>query len=371
MAAKERRFRLHFLRPLGSGGMAEVYLARLTGDFGLERFVAVKQVLPQFAHSREFAEMLFAEARASARLAHPNLVQTFEVGVEKGRAFVVMEYVPGPDLKRLLKELARRNVTLPLEHALRIAADAAAGLHAAHTYVDPLGTPHPLVHCDVSPHNILVSLDGAIKLTDFGIARAQGEARLRARSVKGKVSYLSPEAACGMPVDARSDVFSLGVVLFEMLTGTLPFKREQHVASLGAIVREPVPNPSLVSTRVPPDVADAALGALRKHPEERTPSAAALRDELEAAMVRHGLSASAASVACYVQTLLGEDGDAFPWGRPRVDAPGVGEEPGGAPQREPASVVASHRVRPEVRAVGEGDDTLDLLPLRMDLVGGG
>ncbi len=298
--------RLQIIRRLGQGGMAEVFLAKAVGVKGFEKFVVMKKILPQFAENAEFVEMLFAEARANARLTHPNVVQTFDVGMAEGVAYITMEYVRGPDLKKLMNEMRRKGVALPLEHALRIVAETAAGLHYAHSYVDPAGVPHPVVHRDVSPHNVLISLDGAIKLSDFGIAKVQGEDHTQAGVLKGKISYLSPEAAGGRPLDARNDVFALGVMLFELLTGTLPFKRDHDAATLNAIVREPAPVPSQLKPTIPQDVSDLILRALVKDPSRRTPSAAAMREEIEAVMAHHRLNSSPAAVAQFFKNTLGE-----------------------------------------------------------------
>ncbi len=298
--------KLQIIRRLGQGGMAEVFLAKQVGVKGFEKFVVMKKILPQFAENSEFVDMLFAEARANARLTHPNVVQTFDVGMSGGVAYILMEYVRGPDLKKLLNELRRKGVALPLEHALRIVAETAAGLHYAHSYVDPAGVPHPVVHRDVSPHNVLISLDGAIKLSDFGIAKVQGEENTQAGVLKGKISYISPEAAAGRPLDARNDVFALGVVLFELLTGQLPFKRDHDAATLNAIVREPAPIPSQLRPTIPQDVSDLILRALVKDPARRTPSAAAMREEIEAVMAHHRLNSSPAAVAQFFKVTLGE-----------------------------------------------------------------
>jgi serine/threonine protein kinase len=298
---------LQVLRRLGQGGMAEVFLARQLGVKGFEKYVVVKKILPQFAESSEFVEMLFAEARANARLTHPNIVQTYDVGMMDGVAYITMEYVRGPDVKKLIVELRKKGVALPIEHTLRIVADTAAGLHYAHSYVDPTGKPHPMVHRDVSPHNILISLDGAVKLSDFGIAKVQGESEnTQAGVLKGKIAYISPEAVGGMQLDGRNDVFALGVVLFELLTGKLPFKRENDAATLRAIVREPAPNPSELNPAIPEDVAKIVLRALEKDPAWRIQSAALLREELELAMARNQMGSSPFAVARFFQEQLGE-----------------------------------------------------------------
>lgn len=298
--------KLTIIKRLGQGGMAEVFLAKQVGVKGFEKFVVMKKVLPQFAQNPEFVDMLFAEARANARLTHPNVVQTFDVGVSDGVAYILMEYVRGPDLKRLVIELRRKGLGLPLEHALRIVAEVAAGLHYAHSYVDPAGTSHPVVHRDVSPHNVLISLDGAIKLSDFGIAKVAGEDNTQAGVLKGKISYISPEAASGRTLDARNDVWALGVVLFELLTGQMPFRREHDAATLNAIVREPAPVPSQLRPHIPQDVSDLILRALVKDPARRTPSAAAMREEIEAVMAHHRLNSSPAAVAQFFKDTLGD-----------------------------------------------------------------
>jgi eukaryotic-like serine/threonine-protein kinase len=298
--------KLQIIRRLGQGGMAEVFLAKQVGVKGFEKFLVMKKILAQFAENPEFVDMLFAEARANARLTHPNVVQTFDVGVTEGVAYILMEYVRGPDLKRLMNELRRKGLALPMEHALRIVAETAAGLHYAHSYVDPAGNAHPVVHRDVSPHNVLISLDGAIKLSDFGIAKVQGEDHTQAGVLKGKISYISPEAAAGRPLDARNDVFALGVVLFELLTGQLPFRRDHDAATLNAIVREPAPVPSQLKPSIPQDVSDLILRALVKDPSRRTPSAAAMREEIEAVMAHHRLNSSPAAVAQFFKDTLGD-----------------------------------------------------------------
>ena len=316
--------KLQIIRRLGQGGMAEVFLAKQVGVKGFEKFLVMKKILAQFAENPEFVDMLFAEARANARLTHPNVVQTFDVGVTEGVAYILMEYVRGPDLKRLMNELRRKGLALPMEHALRIVAETSAGLHYAHSYVDPAGLAHPVVHRDVSPHNILVSLDGAIKLSDFGIAKVQGEDHTQAGVLKGKISYISPEAAAGRPLDARNDVFALGVVLFELLTGQLPFRRDHDAATLNAIVREPAPVPSQLKPSIPQDVSDLILRALTKDPARRTASAAAMREEIEAVMAHHRLNSSPAAVAQFFKDTLS---DRLVEYAPATASPGSGSHP--------------------------------------------
>ncbi len=332
--------RLQVLRRLGQGGMAEVFLARQVGLKGFEKYVVVKKVLEHFAQSPEFVEMLFAEARANARLTHQNIVQTYDVGVMDGIAYITMEYVRGPDMKKLMVLLRRAGIRLPMQHALRVVAETAAGLHYAHSYVDPTGKPHPVVHRDVSPHNILVSLDGAIKLSDFGIAKAQGESEnTRPGTLKGKIAYVSPEAIACQPLDSRSDVFSLGVVLFELLTGTLPFRRESEAAVLRAIMQEPAPNPSQLNPEIPGDISALILRSIEKDPNRRVQTAGQLREEIEAAMVRNQLVCSPTAVASFFSDKLKEAlADFAP---PTQSSSISGVTPGPGPGPTPAPVPVS------------------------------
>nr|ASV46923.1 serine/threonine protein kinase [uncultured bacterium] len=298
---------LQIMKRLGQGGMAEVFLARQLGIKGFEKFVVVKKILEGYAESPEFVEMLFAEARMNALLAHPNIVQTYDVGLMDGTAYLTMEYVRGPDVKKIMSVLRRAGRRMPVEYTLRIAAEVAGALHYAHTYVDPAGQPRAVIHRDVSPHNILVSLDGAVKLTDFGIAKVHGQTEDTVPGTfKGKIAYISPEAVAGIPIDARNDVFALGVTMFELLTGTLPFRRDGEAATLRAIMRDAPADPSSLNPDVPEDVAQLVLRTLEKDVSARTQSADDLREEIEAAMVRNGWVATPAMIAKFIQENFAE-----------------------------------------------------------------
>jgi serine/threonine protein kinase len=295
------------LRRIGRGGMAEVFLAKQTRAKGFEKYVVVKRVLAELAQNPEFVEMLFAEARANARLTHPNIVQIFDVGMEDGVAYIIMEYVRGTDVRRLLRMLKTKNVAIPLEHAMRIIADTSVGLHYAHSYVDPGGVQHPMVHRDVTPHNILISLDGAIKLADFGIAKVHDESGATQIGVlKGKLPYMSPESIAGRELDARHDVFALGVTTFELLTGDLPFGKDAGPATLHAIVNAPPKDPTQLNPNIPPELTALILAALEKDPDNRISSAGEFRDGVEAVMAHYGLSSSPNSVAQFFKAELGE-----------------------------------------------------------------
>ncbi len=290
---------LQMLRRIGQGGMAEVFLARQSGLRGFEKFVVVKKILPQFASEPEFVDMLFAEARSAACLTHQNIVQTYDVGMHSGRAYISMEYVRGPDLRRLTGVLKRTGKLIPIEHVLRICAEVAAALQYAHSYVDPGGTARAIVHRDVSPHNILVSMDGTIKLSDFGIAKAIGESEQTQPGVlKGKLAYVSPEAVRGMMVDGRSDVFSLGSTMYELLTSRTPFKRENEASTLRAIAVEPMVDPRELNPDIPAAVVAILKHTLEKEPERRY-HAEQLRAALEEVMASQNLRSTPADVAAF------------------------------------------------------------------------
>src|SRR5215831_8092279 len=214
------------LRRLARGGMAEVFLATQKGPEGFERPIAIKRILPHLVEELEFVEMFMDEARLAARLAHPNIAHIYEFGKAADYYFIAMEYVDGPSVADLCRSAHERPV--PLEHATRIAAETCAGLHYAHQ--------HGVVHRDVSPQNILVSVDGAVKLVDFGIAKATHQMnRTRPGVIKGKFAYMSPEQVEGKPLDGRSDVFNVGIVLYELVTGVPLFRRDDAPSAMRQI----------------------------------------------------------------------------------------------------------------------------------------
>ncbi len=292
---------LQILRRIGQGGMAEVFLARQIGLKGFEKYVVLKKILPQFATQHEFVEMLFAEARSAARLTHPNIVQTYGVGQMDGSAYITMEYVRGADLRRLMVALHKSGQRLPIEHACCIIAEVASGLHYAHGYVDPTGTAHPIVHRDISPHNVLISFDGAVKISDFGIAKAVGDVdHTQPGMLKGKIGYISPEMVKGLPIDGRADVFALGVMLFELLTLKMPFRRDNDAATLRAITRDPAPDVVSLNPAVPQLLATIVYRALEKDPNKRF-TAGELRSALQHVMAEANLHSSPAKVAAFFE----------------------------------------------------------------------
>jgi serine/threonine-protein kinase len=232
------------LRKLATGGMAEVFLAKTDGPMGFEKLLVIKRILPHLAEDPQFVEMFLGEAKLAAQLNHPNLVQIFDFGRAEGSYFIAMEYIDGPNLRLLLARARDLQRTVPFAIAARIVSFAAEGLAYAHDFVD-LGTGQPLhlIHRDVSPDNILIGRSGAVKLVDFGIAKASGQShQTQAGTVKGKVAYMAPEQLRGEPLDRRVDLYALGIVLYELSTGRMPFEADSDASMVRAVLYDrPVP----------------------------------------------------------------------------------------------------------------------------------
>src|SRR5688500_17331573 len=229
--------RYELIRRLAIGGMAELYLARATGIEGFEKIVVLKRILPQHAENEDFVRMFLEEARLTATIHHPNVASVHDIGGCEDGVFFTMEDVHGEDVRTILQALVKQQRSLPLEHARAIVICAAAGLHAAHEKTGADGKELGIVHRDISPSNLLVSYDGGVKIIDFGIAKSsKRETETRAGTLKGKIAYMSPEQCTGEPLDRRSDVFSLGVVLYELTTGQRLFPVDNEYAAMRQIV---------------------------------------------------------------------------------------------------------------------------------------
>jgi serine/threonine-protein kinase len=262
------------LEPLASGGMADVWRAEVTGAAGVVKEVALKLVRGEHAARSDFVRMFVEEARLASRLGHANVVQVFEFDEVEGRYYIAMELVRGRDLGRVVERARERGLRIGLARAVQIGVEVARGLSYAHRLAEG-GRPLGVVHRDVSPHNVLVSFEGEVKLTDFGIARAMHRAGLSAPgTIKGKAAYMAPEQARGEAVDARADVFSLGVVLWELCAGRRLFVRDGDLATLEAVRSgTPISPPSAWNEAVPPALDRAILGALERDAALRTGSA--------------------------------------------------------------------------------------------------
>lgn len=296
--------RYEILTKVAAGGMAEVYVARVHNPLGFTRLVAVKVLHQNLVYEDQFISMFLDEARLAARIRHPNVVGTVDVGEANGCVpFLVMEYIEGDHLGKLLGAAKRAEERLPVPVALRILCDALSGLSAAHALCDEQGKWLQLVHRDVSPHNIMVGCDGVGRLTDFGVAKAEDRlTHTREGQVKGKLSYMAPEQASTGETDHRSDLFSAGVILWEALTGRRLFRAENTAATLTKILHEPIPKPSSVDPALAP--LDAVLArALSRSPDKRFPDADAFAAALEKVAPQVGGMATRREVGALVTRL--------------------------------------------------------------------
>ena len=274
--------RFEVVGKLASGGMAEILLGRLRGPEGFERPVVIKRVHSHLiASDPRFVTMFLDEARISAMINHPNVAQVQELGHHDNDLFLVMEYLEGESLAELLRKLVLREERLPPELCTYIVAEACAGLHAAHELTDQQGEPLGVVHRDVSPQNIFVTYSGDVKILDFGIAVARERStKTETGELKGKFRYMSPEQCVAKPLDRRSDIFALGIVLYELLTCRPLFARENQLLTLRAIVKDPIAPPSTKVDDLPAGLDQLCLRALSRDPKERPQTAADFRREL-------------------------------------------------------------------------------------------
>jgi serine/threonine-protein kinase len=308
-AGRQRVDRYELVGEIASGGMATVYLARLTGVGGFQRFVAIKRLHPHLATEKEFVEMFLDEARIAARIHHPNVVPILEVGASAVGYYLVMEYIEGDTLARLLARAATRGKRLPVGIALRIALDMLAGLHAAHELRDDTGEAVHLVHRDVSPQNVLVGVDGISRITDFGVARAASRlTATRVGQLKGKIAYMAPEQAAGEEaIDRRADVFAAGIVVWEELAAKRLFKAENEAATLSRVMTEAIAPLTTIVPSLSTALSNVVLRALERSPDQRFASCAQFADALEAAATGKESIATPRELAAYVSEVMGDE----------------------------------------------------------------
>jgi serine/threonine-protein kinase len=285
--------------------MAELYLCSARGPGGFEKEVVIKRIRPHLASDPEFVRMFMAEARLVSRLNHPNIVQIFDFDKHQDTYYLAMEYVRGRSLAELRKRCKSRLIAVPVMLAAHIAAEVARGLHHAHRPSENGGSIG-LVHRDVTPQNVLLSFDGAVKLTDFGIAKASDKLTAPGR-LKGKLAYMSPEQSRGESVDARTDVFALGIVLWEMLTGGRLFDGENDMAVLEAVRTSAIPRVARVNPDVPSDLDDAVMKALARDPQCRHQSAQELERALANCVLRHARALEDTDVAGFLRAVFGDE----------------------------------------------------------------
>ena len=268
------------LRRIAYGGMAEIFLARLHGPAGFIKEIAIKRILPQFAEDPKFVAMFIDEARLAARLNHPNIVQVSDFHDMDGELYLAMEYVNGPDLRRVLLAGKERAHGLPPELAIAIALEVAKGLHYAHNKTFQ-GRHLNIIHRDINPHNILVSYEGTVKIADFGIAKVAHRTNVtRSGVIKGKLPYLSPEQVRSEILDGRSDLFSMGVLLYEMLTGKRVFEGRNDAETLQRILTAPIKPPETCVVDCPSALSDLTMKLLSRDRQKRHESATILVREL-------------------------------------------------------------------------------------------
>jgi len=290
-----------------------VLLARAGGLEGFARHVVIKRIHPDLTREERFVSAFVEEARISASLHHQNIVQVHDIGDEGGSIFFAMEYVHGEDVRKLINKVRERGEMVPLQHVVAIVMATAAGLHYAHEQVMPTGENKGIVHRDMSPANILIGYDGSVKIVDFGLARAaqRSTSATQSGTLKGKSSYMSPEQCTGRAVDRRTDTFSLGIVLFELLTAQRLFKGANEFMTMAAIVDGEIPRPSSLRPDIPSALDEIVLRALSRAPESRYQTAEALRESLEAFSLAQELRTSAKALADYLASLFGERQE--PW----------------------------------------------------------
>ena len=304
--------RYEVIRHLATGGMAQIYLARQSGLGSFERHVVLKTILRERASDQRFVTMFLDEAKLAATLNHQNVAQVYEVDQSDGNYFMAMEYVHGENARAILETTLRRGWTIPLELAVMIISGAAAGLHHAHERRGKNGQPLNIVHRDVSPANIMVGFDGSVKVLDFGIAKAEERAtKTVGGTIKGKYGYMSPEQCKGKPIDRRSDIFALGIVLYELTTLRRAFKGNDDFETMKRIVAGDVVLPTVAVPGYPRELEAIALTAMANDPNARFQSAQELIEALDAFAVRSKLTGSGTAMGRFMTQLFGSKKE--PW----------------------------------------------------------
>lgn len=304
----ERQFGPYrLIRQIAVGGMAEIHLAKTTGIAGFEKYVALKMIHPNFAEDEQFIQMLVDEAKIAVQLTHGNIAQTFDLGRVGETYYITMEFVDGADLYKILRRGSEQDVEMPLDVCAFIGKEIASALDHAHRKKDHIGKPLGIVHRDVSPQNVLISYAGEIKLVDFGIAKATMKARQTAVGViKGKYYYMSPEQAWGDPIDYRSDIFSAGIVLYEMITGQMLYLEEDLHKLLDMARKAEIAPPSRLRKGVPPQLEKIVMHALQKLPGERYQSAGDFSSDLERFLHSYSPVFTAGKIAALIKQVIGD-----------------------------------------------------------------
>ncbi len=278
------------LERINVGGMAEIFLARSRGVHGFKRILAIKKILPTMAEDKEFIAMFIDEARIAAELSHAGIVQIFELGKYEDDYYIAMEFIHGKDLRFIQERMTRERIPMPVSKAAFITYKICEALDYAHTRKDSSGRPLGIVHRDVSPQNVLISYEGEVKICDFGIAKAANRSqKTQAGVLKGKFGYMSPEQVRGLPLDGRSDIFTVGTLLYEMVTLERLFVGESDFSTLEKVRNADVVPPSAYNREVPEELEDIILRALAKEVEDRFQNTAEFGDALQAFLLKSGM----------------------------------------------------------------------------------
>jgi serine/threonine protein kinase len=305
MTAPQQRYKV--LEKVAAGGMAEVYRAESAGLEGFKKIVAIKRVLPHLSEKKQFIGMFLDEARVSAHLSHSNCVQVFDIGVGDNTYFIVMEYVDGSDLKGVIEYRRKHNMPFPVEEACLICVRICEGLAYAHELTDGKGESLHIVHRDMSPPNVLITRHGEVKIVDFGLAKANSQLeRSEPGIIKGKFSYLSPEAAKGGTVDARTDIFAVGIILWELLAGRRLFMGESDLETVRMVQAARVPSIRELNRNVTPELEKVLMKALTEDPDQRYARARDFGTALNQLLFKVGRSVSSFDIAELVEPIRKE-----------------------------------------------------------------
>lgn len=350
-------YTLHEL--VGRGGMAEIYRATMPGIGGFEKTVAIKKILPHLTENEEFITMLIDEARIIVSINHFNIAQVYDLGKIDDSYYIAMEYIHGVDLATVIKEMSRRNSHVPIPHAIYIGSSICAGLHVAHSKVDDQGNPLNIVHRDVSPHNVLLSFAGDVKLIDFGVAKASvKENHTKMGVIKGKLLYMAPEQAMAKDVDGRSDLFAAGLIMYKMLTNRLPFQGDNEFQIYNNILTKEVVPPRVINPEIPEVLDNIIMKLLARDLDQRYQDGYSAKLDLDRAL--HQISPG------YTVNRLSRFIDEN-FARPRTPDTGASSSPAGlAPQTPPGLPRDSGPLDLEIIPLDEDSaDTVDVGPPRI------
>ncbi|MDP2344707.1 MAG: serine/threonine-protein kinase [Deltaproteobacteria bacterium] len=296
------------LNRIAVGGMAEVFLARQEGLEGFEKTICIKRIRPHLSSQPNFVRMFLNEAKLAAQLNHPNVVQIYDLGRVNDSYFIAMEYISGRDMSRIIPKAEKAGIPFPMIYALRIASNVCEGLYYAHTKGDAYGNPLNVVHRDITPENILVSFNGTVKIVDFGIAKANTQLeQTRAGEIKGKLSYMSPEQCMGHPLDARSDIFSFGSVIYEWVTGYKLFTGENEMAILKSIIDGKIYPPSYFKEDVPEAVERILMKSLDKDKSKRYQSAWEMQFDIDTYLASSEFTPSNIHLSNFLKQIFGDE----------------------------------------------------------------